>query len=354
MESATINNGINAINEASKLCNDVRNNLSHEETKRISKRLRWIEVVYSVLKKKEQKGSLTCRQKNMLQIGERHLNNISIHLKNLKKHFKKYQYRLDYLFNESVTSNNDTNVFKDARKLFNERRSSLFHKEINKIRKELYKKEAIYNFLKEKDSLTNKQKIVLKNIGRYLKNFKKYLEKLQKYQDNITYGLDYLFNELNEEDYYEPKEIKSAFDGSYILYESRGDKDNKLALYEYFEIIRPYLKDLIDDLKGEWKIQLSMWIIFVSFTDANETPEMHTKSGNITIMSDIETEDVINELFNTFRKRYQEGLQTKMKGSSFIFERIDLLEYHPHKIILDRGSSYINSPEWTKDKKVTF
>ena len=40
MESATINNGINAIKEASKLCNDVRNNLSHEETKRISKKLR--------------------------------------------------------------------------------------------------------------------------------------------------------------------------------------------------------------------------------------------------------------------------------------------------------------------------
>ena len=45
------------------------------------------------------------------------------------------------------------------------------------------------------------------------------------------YGLDYLFNEVNEKDYYEPKEIKSAFDGSYILYESRGDKDAKLALY---------------------------------------------------------------------------------------------------------------------------
>ena len=44
-----------------------------------------------------------------------------------------------------------------------------------------------------------------------------------------------------------------------------------------------------------------MRIIFVSFTDANETREMHTKSDNITIMSGIETEDVINELFNTFR-----------------------------------------------------
>ena len=49
--------------------------------------------------------------------------------------------------------------------------------------------------------------IMLKNIGKYLKNFKKYLEKLQ---DDITYGLDYLFNEVNEEAYYEPNKIKSA------------------------------------------------------------------------------------------------------------------------------------------------
>ena len=127
-----------------------------------------------------------------------------------------------------------------------------------------------------------------------------------------------MFNEFNEEDYYEPKETKSAFDGSYILYESRGDKGNKLALYEYFDIIRPYLKDMINDYKskGEWKIQLSMQIIFVSFTDANETRDMYTKSDNITIMSGIEADDVINELFNTFRRRYQEGLQTKMKGSN--------------------------------------
>ena len=85
---------------------------------------------------------------------------------------------------------------------------------------------------------------------------------------------------------------------------------------------------MIDDYKakGEWKTQISMRIFFVSFTEANETREMHTKSDNITIMSGIETEDVINDFFDTFRKRYQEGLETKMKGSSFTFERIDLLE----------------------------
>ena len=195
---------------------------------------------------------------------------------------------------------------------------------------------------------------MLKRINKYLKNFKNDLDKLQKYQYNITHGIDYLFNE--EDDYYKPKEVKSAFDGSYVLYESKGDKDSKLSIDQYFDIIRHYLKDLIDDhkSKGEWKIQLSMRIIFVSFTDANETHEMHTKSDNITIMIGIETEDAINELFNTFRKRYQEGLETKMRGSSFTFERIDLLEYHLHKISLNRGSSYIESPEWLKNKGVTI
>ena len=97
-----------------------------------------------------------------------------------------------------------------------------------------------------------------------------------------------------------------------------------------------------------------MRIIFVSFTDENETRKMHTKSDNITIIRGVENEDIINELFNTFRKRYQEGLETKMIENSFTFEHIDLLEYHLHKISLNRGSSYIESPDWIKNKGVTI
>ena len=105
--------------------------------------------------------------------------------------------------------------------------------------------------------------------------------------------IDHLFNEVNKEDYYEPKEIKSAFDGSYVLYESRGDKDNKLAIYEYFDKIKPYLKDMIDDYmsRGEWEIQITIRIIFISFIDKNETQVMHTKSDNVEIMNDTDTSD---------------------------------------------------------------
>ena len=82
IKSTTINNGINAIKEVRKLFNELISNLSDEETKRIRKKLHTIEAVYSVLKEKEQKGSLTSRQKNMLWNDERYLKNFSKHLKN--------------------------------------------------------------------------------------------------------------------------------------------------------------------------------------------------------------------------------------------------------------------------------
>ena len=127
-----------------------------------------------------------------------------------------------------------------------------------------------------------------------------------------------------------------------------------LAIYEYFDKTKPYLKDMIDDYKskGEWKIQIVMRMIFVSFIDKNETQVMHTKSDDVKIMNGTYTNDAIIELIRSFTKRYQEGLETKMKESSYIFERTDLLEYNLHKISLNRGSSYIDPPTWIKHKKV--
>ena len=41
-----------------------------------------------------------------------------------------------------------------------------------------------------------------------------------------------------------------------------------------------------------------------------------------------ETDDIIEELFKSFLKRYQEE---KMRGSEFVFESVDLLYYSLHK-----------------------
>ena len=104
----------------------------------------------------------------------------------------------------------------------------------------------------------------------------------------------------------------------------------------------------------EWTIQLTMQIIFISSLDTGEFHIMHSKSNNVEILMGIETDDIIKEFFKSLKERYQKGLETKMKGSQFIFENVDLLYYHLHRISLNRGGSYIDSPSWIKNKKATI
>ena len=40
-----------------------------------------------------------------------------------------------------------------------------------------------------------------------------------------------------------------------------------------------------------------------------------------------------------------------MKDSKFVFESVDLLYYHLHKISLKRSGSYVESAEWLKNKE---
>ena len=71
---------------------------------------------------------------------------------------------------------------------------------------------------------------------------------------------------------------------------------------------------MIDNHKAysEWKIQLIIQINFISSLDKYEFRIMHTKrSDNIEIMNGIETNDIVNEIFKSFLRRYQEGLETK-------------------------------------------
>ena len=160
MEPTSQNNSINAINDIRKLFNELRSNLSREETNSIRKKLYKKEYVYNFLKKKEQEGSLTNIQRRVLSNIERYLKNIGMHLKNFKKYLKKlerYQYGLDHLFNEEedyimepLTSNNSIN----ARKLFNEFKSNLSPEETNEIRKNSVKrKQSIIFFKKSKKTV---------------------------------------------------------------------------------------------------------------------------------------------------------------------------------------------------------
>ena len=221
--------------------------------------------------------------------------------------------------------------------------------------------------LEKKDSLTEQEEkniMILQKPKKYFEKLKEDLNKLKRYQyniiDNIGYKglkeIEYLFNKISEDDYYEPIETSADFDGKYIAYECRGDRDNNLSLEEYLNIIRPYLRDMINNHKAisEWKIKLIMRINFVSSLDSKKIHTIHTKSDSMEIMSGIETNDIINELFKSFSKRYQEKLETKMKGSNFVFESVDWLYYGLHKISLNKGGSYIDSPKWLTNKGATI
>ena len=66
-----------------------------------------------------------------------------------------------------------------------------------------------------------------------------------------------------------------------------------------------------------------------------------------------ETDEVIKELFDSLKNRYQSNLEL-MKGSEFVFDYVHLLYYKCHKTNPNRGGSYIDSPDWIKDKKATL
>ena len=67
-----------------------------------------------------------------------------------------------------------------------------------------------------------------------------------------------------------------------------------------------------------------------------------------------EADKIIEELFESFWQKYQEGLEEKMRRNEFVFDNVDLLHYNLHKISLNRGGSDIDSPKSPKNKKSTI
>ena len=54
---------------------------------------------------------------------------------------------------------------------------------------------------------------------------------------------------------------------------------------------------------------------------------MHSNSGNIKFTPYSDANDVIEKRFNSLRSRYQENLETSIKGSDFISDSLQLIYY---------------------------
>ena len=112
------------------------------------------------------------------------------------------------------------------------------------------------------------------------------------------------------------------------------------------------LKDIINNLKNSdmWRIQLTIANNFICSIDNDEEHVMHSRSDNIEIMINDEADEVIKELIDSLKNRYQNNLES-VKGSEFVLDYVHLLYYKCHKINTNCGGSYMDSPDWIINKE---
>ena len=140
---------------------------------------------------------------------------------------------------------------KEIRKYFSELKHRLRHRffksKINKFRRSLYNIKIWKNLSTPEIKETKKNLLELAKSLDNLKNYYDYDD--NKYQRIEVMGS--LFDKIDEvdEDYSKLIKTKSAFNGNYIENESKGDKDKILLRKEYFDMIRQYLRDMINDYK---------------------------------------------------------------------------------------------------------
>ena len=123
---------------------------------------------------------------------------------------------------------------------------------------------------------------------------------LNKHEDFI--GLENVKDLYSILDYI-PVLISDSFNNNYLEYGSDGN--NSLSFMEYLNLIKPYLEDLINEKKskGEWKLQLTAKISFVSLQpDSDETRLMYTRSNPAEFMNGSETEEIIESLYSPYCK----------------------------------------------------
>ena len=102
-------------------------------------------------------------------------------------------------------------------------------------------------------------------------------------------------------------------------------------------------------------MQLTIKVNFISLKPgSDETRIMYTRRDNTKIMFGDDNDDIIEQLFESLLKKYEENLQNKMRGSEFEFDGVNFLYYGFNKTSINRGGSYIDSPKWLKDKKSTI
>ena len=59
-----------------------------------------------------------------------------------------------------------------------------------------------------------------------------------------------------EKDYHKPVRVCSFWNNKYVEYKINGDRNKTLPIKEYLDVIKPYIKDIINNIQkcDTWKI----------------------------------------------------------------------------------------------------
>ena len=244
-----------------------------------------------------------------------------------KKNIKNYKSKSsDRLYNIFKKQSKNKKRIDDIREELENTKYNISKSESKDIRRNLY-------------NIEKQRKISLKKTSKYLDELDERITRLDKYHDyddfeyNGIKDIENLFKISIDKDYYKPKLNKSGYNKNYGQYESKGDKI--LSLKEYLNLIEKYLRELLEEYKqkGEWKVQLTIEVDFISLKPgSDETRIMYTRSDNTEIKFGDDNDDIIEQLFESLLKKYEENLQNKMRGSEFEFDGVNLLYYDFNKL----------------------
>ena len=162
---------------------------------------------------------------------------------------------------------------------------------------------------------------------------------------------DVLEDVVNEE--FKPVSIEGAFEGNFIRFRSEGVEEDKplVSIEQYMKKVKRHvLKNLSDVVKtgDNWKVQLNVAALFRKVDGEDEGINPIWSTPHV-IMRGTDLEEVIEDMYQKILGDYETLSQT-CESSNYVFVRIVEMTYHCHKVDMNRGSSYVDLPDWIYNK----
>ena len=93
----------------------------------------------------------------------------------------------------------------------------------------------------------------------------------------------------------------------------------------------------------------------ISTENFEETCTIYSASKPVEPFMGADTDDAIDNLFDTLLQRFQQAIETSIEGGiEFTHESVALLYYYFHRIDMRRAESYIAFPDWLRNKGATI